>query len=261
MKIDIITLFPKMFKGPFDESIIMRAQNKNLVEITIHNLRKWTKDKRGTVDDRPYGGGVGMVMMTAPIAKAIEKIKSQNTKYKNLSRACRRIQNTKIVLLSPRGKVWKQEMCQEYSKLDHLILICGHYEGVDERVREFIDEEISIGDFVLTGGEYPSMVIVDAVSRLVPGFVGNSDSVLYDSFTMGLLEGPHYTRPREYKGWKVPEVLLSGHQKKIEKWRRIKSLVRTVKRRPDLLEKVDLTEEDRNIIEASRSKLREISDG
>ena len=162
MKIDILTIFPEMFKGPFDESIIRRASDKGLVEINIHNLRKWTKDKRGTVDDRPYGGGVGMVMMAAPIVKAINELRL----------ACRQAGITnyelRIILLSPRGKVWKQELAVEHSKLEHIILICGHYEGVDERVRDYIDEEISIGDYVLTGGEIPAMVLVDSIVRLIP---------------------------------------------------------------------------------------------
>lgn len=226
MKIDILTLFPEMFRGPFDESIIRRAQDKGLVEINIHNLRKWAKDKRGTVDDKPYGGGVGMVMMAEPIIDAIDELKSKNTR---------------TALLSPRGKVWKQELAQEYSKLDHLILICGHYEGVDERVREFIDEEISIGDYVLTGGELPAMIMVDSIVRLIPGVLEKPEAVQKESFSLlpttphSLLEHPQYTHPEDFRGLKVPSVLLSGNHAEIEKWRNKKALEITKKIRPDLL--------------------------
>lgn len=235
MKIDIITIFPDMFKGPFDESILRRAQDKTLVEIKIHNLRKWTGDKRGTVDDRPYGGGVGMVMMVAPIADAIEDTKLQS--YRDTKKE-------KIVLLSPRGKVWKQEMAQEYSKLEHLILICGHYEGVDERIKNYIDGEISIGDFVLTGGEIPAMVLVDSIVRLIPGVISKPQATQFESFgkirnsqldNSQLLEYPQYTHPEEFNGLKVPPILLSGNHKEIEKWRSQKAFEITKKNRPDLL--------------------------
>jgi len=237
MEIDILTLFPAMFKGPFDESILRRAQDESLVQITIYNLRRWTDDKRGTVDDRPYGGGVGMVMMAAPIVKAIEEVKRQKLKGKSAS------QNLKVILLSPRGKVWKQEMALEYSKFDHLILICGHYEGVDERVREFIDEEISIGDYVLTGGEIPSMAIVDSIVRLIPGVLEKPDATNFESFSKSLnpsqskslLEYPQYTHPEDFRGLKVPSVLLSGDHGEIEKWRNEKALEITKKNRPDLI--------------------------
>jgi len=233
MKIDIITLFPDMFKGPFDESIVKRAQDKGLVEINIHDLRKWTDDKRGTVDDKPYGGGTGMVMMVEPIDRALKDIRYQ-------------IQDTrkiKTILLSPRGKVFNQKIAQEYSELDQLILICGHYEGVDERVTEhLVDEEISIGDYVLTGGELPAMIITDTVTRLIPEVLKKSDATVNESFTSRsdlaprpLLENPQYTRPEEYNGWKVPEILLSGDHKKIEQWRKQKSLEKTKKVRPDLI--------------------------
>ena len=237
MQIDIITLFPDMLKGPFGESIIKRAKNKNLVEINIHNLRKWTTDKRGTVDDKPYGGGVGMVMMATPIVDAISELKTQNSKLKTTT------QNLKIktILLSPKGKVWKQELALKYSKLDRLILICGHYEGVDERVREFIDEEISIGDFILTGGEIPSMVMVDSIVRLIPGVLEKPDATKFESFSLLTsqphlqLEYPQYTHPEEFKGLKVPTVLLSGNHEEITKWRTEKAIEITKKNRPDLL--------------------------
>lgn len=227
MKIDILTLFPEMFKGPFEESIIKRAQEKGLVEIKIHNLRDWAKDRRGTVDDKPYGGGVGMVLRVEPIDRALEEIK----KLRN-----EEIKGRKIVLLSPQGKVFNQKMAQKLSKLDCLILLCGHYEGVDQRVSDYlVDEEISIGDYVLTGGELPAMVLVDSVIRLVPGVLEKPEAVKSESFSQGLLEYPQYTRPENFKGWKVPEVLLSGDHQKIAEWRKKKSLEKTKKLRPDLL--------------------------
>lgn len=204
MTFDIVTLFPEMFSGPFDHSIIKRAQDKKLVEISFHNLRDFAADARGTVDDRPYGGGVGMVLMIEPIFKALQKIQSK-----------------KVVLLDPRGEKFGQKKAREYSKLDQLTLICGRYEGVDERVREhLVDESISIGDYVLTGGEIPAMVVVDAVTRLIPGVLEKPDATKFESFSdEKILEHPQYTRPENFKGWKVPDVLLSGNHKEIKKWR------------------------------------------
>lgn len=234
MKIDILTLFPEMFKGPFDYSIVSRAKEKGLAEINIHNLRKWTSDKRKTVDDKPYGGGVGMVMMIEPIDRALGDIKGEGRRVKS-----------KVILLSPRGKVFSQKMAQELSKLDHLILICGHYEGVDERVTEhLVDEEISIGDYVLTGGEIPAMVITDSIVRLIPGVLEKPTATANESFSnpqsvnpliRNLLEYPQYTRPENYKDWKVPEILLSGDPKKIKIWQEEKAKEKTNKQRPDLL--------------------------
>ena len=240
MKIDILTLFPEMFKGPFDKSIIKRAVDNNLVKINIHNLRKWAKDKHKTVDDRPYGGGAGMIIRVDIIDRAISKLKTQNSK---------------IILLSPQGKIFNQRKAQNLSKLDHLILICGHYEGFDERVRKLVDEEISIGDYVLTGGEIPAMVIVDSVVRLIPGVLKKREATKFESFSSlnsefltlnsppaprlrragKLLEYPQYTRPVEFKGSKVPEILLSGDHKQIEKWQKKQAILRTKKRRPELL--------------------------
>jgi tRNA (guanine37-N1)-methyltransferase len=217
MKIDILTLFPEMFKGPFDESIIKRAQDKGLVEINIHNLRDWAKDKHKTVDDRPFGGGPGMILRVDVVDSALQKLKTQNLKLK-----------TYVVLLSAKGNKFDQKKAQDFSSLDHLILISGHYEGVDERVAEhLVDEEVSIGDYVLTGGELPAMVITDAVVRLLPGVLGNPQSLTEESFNPATdnrqfkadTEYPQYTRPADYKGWTVPEVLLSGNHKEIEKWR------------------------------------------
>lgn len=221
MKIDIITLFPKMFQGPFEESIIKRAQDKKLVEIKIHNLRSWTKDKHKTVDDRPFGGGAGMILMVEPIYKALKDLKQKNSH---------------IVLLTPQGKPFKQKIAQKLSKKDHLILICGHYEGIDERIRKhLINEEISIGDYVLTGGELPAMVITDSIIRLIPKVLKKENAVKEESFSDSKLEYPHYTRPAKFKNWSVPEVLLSGDHQKIKTWREEKSTEKTKNQRPDLL--------------------------
>jgi len=220
-----------MFKGPFEESIIKRAQEKGLVEIEIHNLRDWAEDKRGTVDDRSYGGGVGMVMRVDVIDRALNKLKTENRKHKT-------------ILLTPQGQTFNQKKAQELAKEKHLILICGHYEGIDQRVSDhLVDEEISIGDYVLTGGEIPAMVVVDSIVRLIPGVLEKPEATRSESFqssvsglqSSALLEFPQYTRPEKYKNWKVPEILLSGDHQKIEEWRKKKSLERTKKRRPDLL--------------------------
>jgi tRNA (guanine37-N1)-methyltransferase len=206
MRIDILTLFPKMFEGPFADSIVKRAQNKSLVEINIYDLRKWAKDKRKTVDDRPYGGGVGMIMRVDILDAAISKLKTKNSK---------------VILLDATGERYTQEEAQELSKLEHLILIAGHYEGIDHRVHEhLVDEIISIGDYVLTGGEIPAMVLTDCVVRLIPGVLEKEEAIQIESFSEpGVKEFPQYTRPEEYKGWKVPKVLLSGNHKEIKKWR------------------------------------------
>jgi tRNA (guanine37-N1)-methyltransferase len=224
MRIDIVTLFPKMFKGPFDESIIKRAQEKGLVQINIHNLRQWGLTERRTVDERPYGGGVGMVLMVEPIFKALQELKKPNTK---------------VILLTPQGKTFNQKKAKELTKCDHLIFICGHYEGFDERIREYLsDEEISIGDFVLTGGELPAMIITDTIIRLIPGVLKKEEATEFESFSdENLLEYPQYTRPEEFNGWKVPEVLLSGNHAEIGKWRKGKALEKTKKIRPDLIKK------------------------
>jgi len=226
LQLDIITIFPDIFGSYFNESIIKRAQKKKLVKINIHNLRKWTLDKHKTVDDKPYGGGAGMVMKVEPTFKAISEIKK--SKIKN--------QKSKVILLTPQGKLFNQKIAKRLSKLKQIILICGHYEGVDERTRKhLVDEEISIGDYVLTGGELPAMVLADTIIRLIPGVVGKKDSVKYESFEKGLLDYPQYTRPENFKGWKAPKILLSGNHKKIQEWRMKKAIEKTKKRRPDLL--------------------------
>ncbi len=234
---DILSLFPEMFQSVLGSSLIKKSVDRGLIEVHLHNIRDYTRDKHRTTDDTPYGGGGGMVMKIEPVACALDMIAPAGDR-------------APIILLSPQGEPFRQEIAEELSRCSRIVLICGHYEGIDERIREhLVDREISIGDYVLSGGELPAMIVVDAVSRLVPGFVGNSESVLDDSFSTGLLEGPHYTRPREYRGWTVPEILLSGHQKKIDEWRRRESLRRTLTRRPDLFQEADLTEEDERVLE------------
>ena len=243
MKIDILTLFPEMFKGPFDTSMLKKAQDNGLVEINIHNLRKWAKDKHKTVDDRPYGGGKGMVLMIEPIDKALKELKSKIQMTKSKSKSNVKSQMSKVILLTPQGKVFNQQNSKRLSKLNHLILIAGHYEGFDERIREhLVDEEISIGDYVLTGGEIPAMVIVDSIVRLLPGVL-EPEATAHESFSLStehhppntLLDFPQYTRPEAFRGWKVPKVLLSGNHAEIDKWRNKKSLEATNKKRPELL--------------------------
>ncbi|MFC1594516.1 tRNA (guanosine(37)-N1)-methyltransferase TrmD [Candidatus Omnitrophota bacterium] len=223
---DLITIFPKMFAPVLNESIIKRAQKKKKVKITLHDMRDFTSDKHRKVDDRPFGGGPGMVMRPEPIFNTIQHIKARKKGRK-----------TKVILLSPGGKKFSQSLARKLAKNKHLILICGHYEGVDERIKKLVNEEISIGDYVLTGGELPAMVLVDAVVRLIPGVLGHSGSNKDESFEHGLLEYPHYTRPANYRGIKVPEVLLCGDPKKVGQWRKQEALKKTKKLRPDLLKK------------------------
>jgi len=227
MRIDIITIFPKMFEPVLNESIIKRAQNKGKVKIYVHNLRDYSLDKHKKIDDRPFGGGSGMVMRPEPIFRAVETLRLQTPDS--------RLQ-TKVILLCPQGEKLTQKVAKKLAKYKHLILICGHYEGVDERIRKYLaDEEISIGDYVLTGGEIPAMVLVDCVVRLMPGVLGDKNSLNFESFKDNLLEYPHYTRPANFRGMKVPVILLSGDHNKIEIWRRKAALKRTKQRRPDIL--------------------------
>jgi len=224
MTFHIITIFPKIFDSYFSESILGRAQKNGVIKIKTHDLRKWTTDKHKTVDDSPYGGGAGMVMKVEPIHKALKALKSQITKNKSQTNSKSKIPNTKIILLSAKGKTWNQQMAKKYSKLDNVIMICGRYEGVDERVKELIDEEISIGDYVLTGGEIGALTIVDSITRLIPGSLGNIESAKDESHSKkGVLEYPQYTRPEIIKignkSHKVPDVLLSGNHAEIDKWR------------------------------------------
>lgn len=239
MRIDIITIFPKMFAPVLNESIIKRAQGKGKVSIHMHDLRDYTADKHRKVDDRPFGGGSGMVMGPEPIFKAVESIKSKTTCLSLPRRQAGGRQESKkpyVVLLCPQGKTLDQKIAERMSKYKHLILICGHYEGVDERVRGYLaDAEISIGDYVLTGGELPAMVLTDCLIRLIPGVLGDKNSLNFESFAGNLLEYPHYTRPANYQGMKVPAILLSGNHKKIAQWRKKQAVARTKKLRPDLL--------------------------
>jgi tRNA (guanine37-N1)-methyltransferase len=250
MRIDILTLFPKMFEVPFSFGIFKRAVDSGLVSIGLHDIRAYTHDKHHTADDYPYGGGAGMVMKPEPVFEAVEAIKAgADDKDGKLP----------VVLMTPQGRPFTQSIAEELAGYRHLVLISGHYEGIDERVREHLaTDEISIGDYVLTGGELPAMVVVDAVLRLIPGVLGSEDSSLDDSHTGGLLEYPQYTRPAEYRGWKVPEVLLSGNHAQIAKWRREQIIRRTLERRPELLDKAALGLEDKKLVKrltAGRSQV------
>ena len=238
MRFDILSLFPEMFSSPFEHSIIKRAIEKSLVQIEIHNIRDYATDKHKTTDDAPYGGGGGMVMKVEPIAGALSAIKGD-------------YENSLTVLLAPQGECFNQSLAKEFSTYSRIILICGRYEGVDERVTaHLVDREVSIGDYVLTGGELPAMVFVDAVSRLVEGVVGNDNAVDNDSFATGLLEYPHYARPANYNDWQVPEILLSGHQKNVNLWRRQESLRKTKLKRPELLASASLSAEDKQFLKS-----------
>ncbi|HZE57098.1 MAG TPA: tRNA (guanosine(37)-N1)-methyltransferase TrmD [Chthoniobacterales bacterium] len=233
MKIDILTLFPEVCRAPLNASIMKRAQESGALELQVHNLRDWTTDKHHVVDDAPFGGGQGMVMKAEPIFAAVEDLKS---KIENRSASG----GSKIVLTSPAGRKFDQQVATRLSSEQHLIIICGHYEGVDHRVIEhLVDEEISIGDYVLTNGAIAAVVLVDAVVRLLPGVLGDEQSAADDSFSGGLLEGPQYTRPSEFRGWKVPDILLSGNHGEIAKWRKEQGRNRTQKNRPDLLGRGD----------------------
>ncbi|MBU1091107.1 MAG: tRNA (guanosine(37)-N1)-methyltransferase TrmD [Candidatus Omnitrophica bacterium] len=225
MRIDIITIFPKMFEPVLSESMIKRARAKGKVKIQLYDLRDYTSNKHRKVDDRPFGGGSGMVMTPEPVFNAVESIKSSS-----------RIRKSKVILLSPQGKKLDQKAAKRLSKYKQLILICGHYEGVDDRIRQrLVDEEISIGDYVLTGGELPAMVLVDSLVRLIPGVLGDKNSLNFESFEGNLLEYAHYTRPSDFRGIRVPAILLSGDHKKIEAWRKKEAIRKTRRRRPDLL--------------------------
>lgn len=242
MRIDILTLFPEMFRATLGESIIGRAREKGILDIHLVNIRDYAENKHKQVDDYPYGGGAGMVMQPQPIFSALEAMEAQGCK---------------IIYMSPKGKTFHQGMAVELAKEERLIFLCGHYEGVDQRVIDYwVTDEISIGDYVLTGGELPAMVVIDAVARMLPGVLGQAESFIDESFYSGLLEYPQYTRPSEFRGLKVPDVLLSGNHKLIEQWRKEEALKITMKNRPDLIkkymEKKDLSKEERKIIEALR---------
>jgi len=236
VQFDIITLFPRIFDSPLQESILKRAQQKQLLRIAVHNLRDYTDDKHHTADDTPYGGGAGMVMKIEPLVKAIEHIKQCSA-------------SARTVLLTPQGNLFNQETAQRLSTVSNSIIVCGRYEGIDERILSFVDEEVSIGDYVLTGGEAAALVVIDAVARLVPGVVGDRASVLEDTFANSLLKYPQYTRPCSFRGLDVPEVLMSGDHARITAWRRTEALKKTVRKRPDLLEGAGLSDSDRKVVE------------
>ncbi len=238
MKIDILTLFPEMFEGVLNSSILKKAQEKEAVTYTVIDFREFTSNKHRKVDDYPYGGGAGMVLTPQPLFDAVESLKDGEEK------------KPRIILMCPQGEPLSQKKAEELAEEDHLIFVCGHYEGYDERIREHLaTDEISIGDYVLTGGELPAMVVIDSVTRLLPEVLGNESSSKLDSYSSGLLEHPHYTRPADFRGMKVPDVLLSGDHAKIQKWRDLESLKRTFLRRPDLIDKGSLSDEDLKFLE------------
>jgi len=237
MRFDVFTLFPEIFPPYLNESILKRAQEAGLLQVELHNIRDYTTDKHHTTDDVPYGGGGGMVMKPEPIFAAVEQVLGAPP-------IC------PVVLLTPQGRPLTQAVVQELAQFERLALVCGRYEGVDERVRQhLVTDEVSVGDYVLTGGELPALMVIDAVTRLVPGALGDPEGAEDDSHATGLLEYPHYTRPPEFRGWQVPEVLRSGDHARVDQWRRLQSLLRTAKRRPDLLEKAELSEKERRWLE------------
>jgi tRNA (guanine37-N1)-methyltransferase len=236
MEFDVFSLLPEVFPPYLNSSILNRARLRGLIDIRIHNIRDWAADKHHVTDDEPYGGGGGMVMKVEPVFDAVESILGPDA-------------NCPVILLTPQGRVFDQKTAMGLVRHSRLVLICGRYEGVDERIREhLVTDEISIGDYVLTGGELPALILIDAISRLIPGVLGDPSGAMDDSHADGLLEYPHFTRPPEYRGWRVPEILLSGNHAKIDKWRREQSLRRTLIRRPDLIEKAPLSEKDRKVL-------------
>ena len=237
MNINVLSLFPEMFTGVFGSSILKKAQEKQAVQLSVTDFRQFSNNKHAQVDDYPYGGGAGMVLKPEPLFNAVEALVGEGKK-------------PRIILMCPQGERYTQAKAEELAQEEDLVFVCGHYEGYDERIRQFlVTDELSIGDFVLTGGELAAMTIIDSVVRLLPGVLGNDDSPVLDSFSTGLLEHPHYTRPADFRGMKVPDVLLSGNHAKIEQWRMEQSLKRTFERRPDLLEHIDLTKEQKKYLE------------
>jgi tRNA (guanine37-N1)-methyltransferase len=242
MRIDVFTIFPQMFDSPFGSGIFKRATDQGLAKLNVHNIRDYAHDRHHTVDDSPYGGGPGMIFKPEPVFEAVETVRSSVSQDPNVG-------STPVVLLTPRGRLLSHDLALELSREPCLMLICGHYEGVDERIAEHLATvSISIGDYVLSGGELAAMVVADAVIRLIPGVLGSADSPLDESHTSGLLEYPQYTRPPEYRGWTVPEVLLSGNHAAIRKWRREQSLARTLGQRPDIFEKAIMTSGERDAV-------------
>jgi len=242
MRFDVFTLLPETFLPYLQSSILQKAAERGLIDVHLHNLREWTHDRHHVTDDTPYGGGGGMVMKPEPVFEAVESVLGKPPQCP-------------VILLTPQGRVFDQEIATQLAGHEQIALICGRYEGVDERIREHLaTDEISIGDYVLTGGELPALLVIDAVSRLLPGVLGDPDGAQDDSHASGLLEYPHYTRPPEFRGWGVPEILLSGDHAKITQWRREQALIRTLERRPDLLETAGLNEKDREYLKTLRRK-------
>jgi tRNA (guanine37-N1)-methyltransferase len=264
MQFEVFTLLPEIFPSYLDTSIIKRARERGLIHVRVHNIRDYTHDKHHTTDDTPYGGGGGMVMKPEPVFEAIESVlpkkhrddvsvveEQAEVEGQPFDAAQGKSSGVPIILLTPQGRVFNQSIAQELSQHSHIILLCGRYEGIDERIREhLVTDEISIGDYVLTGGELPALILIDAISRLLPDVLGDPTGAEDDSHAMGLLEYPHYTRPPEFRGWKIPEVLLTGAHAKIDKWRREQALLRTLKKRPDMLEKAELTKADKKFLDS-----------
>lgn len=248
MQFEVFTLLPEVFVPYLESSILQRARQRGLIDVRVHNIRDYTHDKHHVTDDTPYGGGGGMVMKPEPVFEAVETV---------LGPASPPTQPpvVPIILLTPQGRVFNQRVAEELARYEKIALLCGRYEGVDERIRQhLVTDEISVGDYVLTGGELPALMVIDAVSRLLPGVLGDPTGAQDDSHSMGLLEYPHYTRPPEFRGWKVPDILLSGDHAKIDKWRREQALTRTFNKRPDMLEKAELDKKDKKIIERLKSQ-------
>jgi len=248
MQFDVFTLLPEVFPSYLETSIIKRARERGLIETRIHNIRDYAHDKHHVTDDTPYGGGGGMVMKPEPIFEAVESVLGEALTLP----LSQREREMPVILLTPQGRVFNQSIAEELSQHPRIALLCGRYEGIDERIREhLVTDEISIGDFVLTGGELPALILIDAIARLLPDVLGDPTGAQDDSHSMGLLEYPHYTRPPEFRGWKVPDILLSGDHAKIDQWRREQALLRTLKKRPDMLEKAELSEKDKKFVNSN----------
>lgn len=252
MRIDVLSLFPSMFEGPLHDSIVGKALERDELEVHVTDFRQYSTNKHGNVDDYPFGGGAGMLLQAQPIFDAMDATQTAAKADGH--------QSGRVILLDPAGKQFTQQVAEDFAQEDHLTFICGHYEGYDERIRTLVTDEVSMGDYILTGGELPAMVMIDAISRLLPGVLGNEDSAPGDSFSTGLLEYPQYTRPAEFRGMKVPDVLISGNHQKIDEWRQAQSLKRTLLRRPDLLEKLNLTADQRRLLRDVEVELSESED-
>lgn len=255
MQFEVFTLLPEVFPPYLESSILQKARQRGLIQVRVHNIRDYTHDRHHTTDDTPYGGGGGMVMKPEPVFEAVESVLGFDSTQVQPTPIADARQGIPIILLTPQGRVFTQRVAEELAGHQRIALLCGRYEGVDERIREhLVTDEISVGDYVLTGGELPALLMIDAISRLIPGVLGDPTGAEDDSHSMGLLEYPHYTRPPEFRGWQVPEILLSGDHGKIEKWRREQALIRTFEKRPDMLEKAELSEADKKIIDRLKSE-------